>query len=66
MNSNGPDDGDMEQQAQEDALFPSLITPEPYNDGEPSDDPVWMDADALASAGWGTDEDYGCFGGDGE
>lgn len=22
------------------------------------------DADALASAGWGTDEDYGCFGGD--
>lgn len=22
------------------------------------------DADALASAGWGTDEDYGYFGGD--
>ena len=22
------------------------------------------DADALASAGWGTDEDYGCYGGD--
>lgn len=22
------------------------------------------DAEALASAGWGTDEDYGCFGGD--
>ena len=22
------------------------------------------DADALSSAGWGTDEDYGCFGGD--
>lgn len=22
------------------------------------------DADALASAGWGTDEDYGCFGED--
>lgn len=25
------------------------------------DDPMWMDADALASAGWGTDEDYGLF-----
>lgn len=24
----------------------------------------WMDGDALASAGWGTDEDYGYFGGD--
>jgi hypothetical protein len=24
----------------------------------------WMDADALASAGWGTDEDYGFYGGD--
>jgi hypothetical protein len=22
------------------------------------------DADALASAGWGTDEDYGCYGGE--
>jgi hypothetical protein len=22
----------------------------------------WMDADALASAGWGTDEDYGYYG----
>ena len=27
---------------------------------EPSD--AWHDADALASAGWGTDEDYGCYG----
>ena len=25
---------------------------------------VEADADALASAGYGTDEDYGCFGGD--
>jgi Zn-finger nucleic acid-binding protein len=25
---------------------------------------VEADADALASAGWGTDEDYGDFGGD--
>ncbi len=27
---------------------------------EPND--VWHDADALASAGYGTDEDYGCYG----
>lgn len=26
---------------------------------EPDLDPVWADSDALASAGWGTDEDYG-------
>jgi hypothetical protein len=35
---------------------------------EPDDDDGWSDveadADTLASAGWGTDEDYGCFGGD--
>lgn len=29
---------------------------------EPSD--AWHDADALSSAGMGTDEDYGCYGGD--
>jgi len=28
------------------------------------DDGDWMDADALASAGWGTDEDYGYYGQD--
>ena len=33
---------------------------EPYNDL----DNLLDDADALASAGWGTDEDYGYFGGD--
>jgi hypothetical protein len=27
-------------------------------------DESWFDADALASAGFGTDEDYGYFGGD--
>lgn len=26
---------------------------------EPDDDPMWADSDALASAGFGTDEDYG-------
>jgi len=34
------------------------------DDTEPWEDDVWADADALASAGWGTDEDYGYFGGD--
>lgn len=27
-------------------------------------DEAWMDADALASCGWGTDEDYGYYGDD--
>ena len=33
---------------------------EPYDDL----DNLLDDAEALASAGWGTDEDYGYFGGD--
>lgn len=33
-------------------------------DGDRIDDYNWADADALASAGWGTDEDYGYFGGE--
>jgi hypothetical protein len=28
------------------------------------DDGDWMDGDALASAGFGTDEDYGYYGGE--
>jgi hypothetical protein len=28
------------------------------------EDETWFDGDALASAGFGTDEDYGYFGGD--
>jgi hypothetical protein len=37
--------------------------------GDEYDEPMGMsdveaDADTLASAGWGTDEDYGYFGGD--
>lgn len=28
------------------------------------DDDVWHDADALSSAGYGTDEDYGDYGGE--
>jgi hypothetical protein len=33
---------------------------EEYEYSEPDDS--WMDGDALASAGWGTDEDYGYYG----
>lgn len=33
-------------------------------DDEPYMDAVEADADALASAGWGTDEDYGYYGGE--
>jgi len=33
-------------------------------EGDPGADGDWMDANALASAGWGTDEDYGYYGGD--
>lgn len=34
---------------------------EDEDDDLDDDDPMWMDANALASAGWGTDEDYGLF-----
>ena len=33
-------------------------------EGDPGADGDWMDANALASAGWGTDEDYGYYGQD--
>lgn len=31
------------------------------DDFEPMVDDMWADADALTSAGWGTDEDYGFY-----
>ena len=34
------------------------------NDEFFEEDGDWMDGDALASAGWGTDEDYGGYGGE--
>jgi len=34
------------------------------DDGEPRCNDLSDDADALASAGFGTDEDYGCYGGE--
>ena len=40
-----------------DAMSPGVIEDvNPYDDCE---DDSWTDADSLASAGWGTDEDYG-------
>ena len=33
-------------------------------DREPIEDDMWADSNALASAGWGTDEDYGFYGDD--
>lgn len=38
-----------------------LREPEESDDYEPDDDSSWADGDALASAGWGTDEDYGAY-----
>lgn len=37
------------------------IEPDNYDD-EPCEPDNWADGDALASAGWGTDEDYGYYG----
>jgi hypothetical protein len=39
------------------------IEPDVYDD-EPCEPDNWADGDALASAGFGTDEDYGDFGND--
>ena len=36
------------------------------DDNEDFEDDSWNDADSLASAGWGTDEDYGLFDDGGE
>ena len=43
-----------------DAMSPGVIEDvNPYDDCE---DDSWTDGDSLASAGWGTDEDYGDWG----
>ena len=56
--------------------YPCQGKPEPEEaeeaEGEEYDEEPWdgfltdaeADADVLAGAGWGCDEDYGCFGGD--
>lgn len=38
--------------------------PDAEDDGEPRCNDLSDDAEALASAGYGTDEDYGCYGGE--
>ena len=48
----------------EDVLFPHMMTDEELDeqfDNEPDCDDQWADANALASAGFGTDEDYGGY-----
>lgn len=56
---NGFDDFDAEVTAEE--FYSDEVE---YEDFEDSYSDVEADADTLASAGWGTDEDYGYFGGD--
>ncbi len=53
----------------EDVLFPHMMTDEQLDeqfDCEPDIDDSWADANALASAGWGNDEDYGVCDDDGD
>lgn len=59
-----PDDFDM---MQEERLWPTVDEPEDVCEDYPEDVDDDMDGDAesaLASAGFGTDEDYGYFGGE--
>jgi len=57
-----PDEFDMHAEEQ---LWPTVEEPETWE--EPSEDDLTdaeADGDTLASAGMGTDEDYGSFGGE--
>lgn len=50
-----------------DACFDEMNEDEPEHESDDEDYDDSMDGDhesGLASAGWGTDEDYGCYGGD--
>ena len=53
------DEGDYEADPYQGAFIEEEDYDEPYYG-----DNFLDDAEALASAGWGTDEDYGYFGGD--
>lgn len=66
MNTN--DGIDHHDEAQEEILFPSTREAMEWDETEECDDSVEVDdsmsdveadCDTLASAGWGTDEDYG-------
>jgi hypothetical protein len=46
-----------------DAMAPGVVEDvNPYDDEDDCEDDSWTDGDSLASAGWGTDEDYGDWG----
>lgn len=46
----------------DDVIGPNSDEPVHNDDDEWADeDDSWADSDSLASAGWGTDEDYGLF-----
>ena len=58
---------DAEMREWVDANAPEILSELDFGDMEDDEgyseaDDSWMDADALASAGWGTDEDYGYYG----
>lgn len=57
---------DFEDEPSVEERFPDDEAPEELPDDEPDQfrDDVEADADALASAGFGTDEDYGHYGDD--
>ena len=55
---NTPEDENMEWNGE----YPELDASD--EDNYDCEDDSWSDADSLASAGWGTDEDYGSFGDD--
>ena len=58
---------DAEMREWVEANAPEILSELDFGDKEDDEgyseaDDSWMDADALASAGWGTDEDYGYYG----
>ena len=54
---NNPNNPEFMDDINADDLF---IEADAWDDIDDCEDDSWTDADSLASAGWGTDEDYGC------
>jgi hypothetical protein len=46
-----------------DGNYPDDSDPDNYDPDPDCEDDTWADADTYTSIGWGTDEDYGYFGG---
>lgn len=60
-----PEFDDFDTQVQIDEITPDEYEMDDFQDDDfPEYDDDFSDADALASAGWGTDEDYGGYGDD--